>query len=79
MGRVKITKRFIVSCSARSKDVLHRDSELPGFGIKVSPRGTISFVAEGRIKSGSSMRVTLGNTPPSRLNMPVARRRRLSS
>ena len=63
MARVKITKRFIISCSAGSRDVFHRDSELPGFGIKVSPRGTISFIAEGRIKSGGPKRITIGKHP----------------
>jgi integrase len=59
----KITKRLLSSVSASPKDVFIRDTELPGFGIKVSPKGTVSFIAEGRIKRGKTKRVTLGKHP----------------
>ncbi|NLA75835.1 MAG: DUF4102 domain-containing protein, partial [Deltaproteobacteria bacterium] len=35
------------------------DSETPGFGVRVSPGGTITFVAQGRIR-GTTRRVSLG-------------------
>ncbi|NQV29375.1 MAG: tyrosine-type recombinase/integrase [Candidatus Marinimicrobia bacterium] len=60
---MKITKRFLDSLSAGAKDVFHRDSELPGFGVKVSPKRSLSFFAEGRIKKGPTKRITLGKHP----------------
>lgn len=63
MSKTKITKRFLDSVSPGGKDVFYRDTELPGFGIKVSTQGTISFIAEGRIRKGKTKRVTLGKHP----------------
>jgi integrase len=63
MSKVKITQRYLGSLSAVPRDVFHRDTELPGFGVKVSPKGTISFIAEARIKHGKTKRVTLGKHP----------------
>jgi integrase len=59
----KITKRLLSSISPAPKDVFIRDTDLPGFGIKVSPKGTVSFIAEARIKRGKTKRVTLGKHP----------------
>ena len=63
MNRTKITKRFLDSVSPGSKDRFIRDTELQGFGIKVSTKGTISFIAEARIKRGKPKRFTLGRHP----------------
>jgi len=54
-----------------SKDYFVRDTELKGFGIKVTSKGKVVFLAEGRIKGGKSKRVTLGPYP--QLNLEEAR------
>jgi integrase len=64
MSKHKITKQFLGSLTNKSgKDVFHRDTQLPGFGVKITPKGTISFIAEARIKKGKPKRVTLGKHP----------------
>jgi integrase len=59
----KITKRLLSTVSPGLKDTFIRDTDLPGFGIKVSPKGTISFIAEARIKRAGNKRITLGRHP----------------
>jgi integrase len=69
MARQRITKKLLENLgNDTGKDVFYRDSELPGFGIKVTPIGRISFIAEGRIKGGKSKRVTLGHFPVLKLD-----------
>jgi hypothetical protein len=63
MSSVKITKKYLNSLTGSGKDTFIRDSQLPGFGIKVTPKGTISFIAEARIKRSKTKRVTLGRHP----------------
>jgi integrase len=53
------------------KDVFLRDTDLQGFGVKITPKGKIVFLAEGRIKGGKSKRVTLGSYP--QLNVDEAK------
>jgi len=45
-----------------------RDSELRGFAIKVSAKGQVSFVVEGRIKGGTTFRIVLGTDETLTLN-----------
>ena len=40
-----------------------RDTKLVGFGVKVTPNGRISYIAEGRIRGGRTRRITLGQYP----------------
>jgi len=60
----KLTKRLLDSISNdTSKDLFIRDSNHQGFGIKVTPKNRIIFIAEGRIKRGKTKRITLGRYP----------------
>lgn len=69
MAQTKITNRLLFSLTnASGKDVFYRDTELPGFGVKVTPKGRVVFVAEGRIKGGKTKRVTIGNHPVIKLD-----------
>ena len=73
MNKTKITKRLLSSISPSTKDQFIRDTDLQGFGIKVSTKGTISFIAEARIKKGKPKRYTLGRHPL--LSVDEARRK----
>jgi len=57
------------------KDQFIRDKKLPGFGIRMNPKGTISFIAEGRIRKGGSVRLVIGKHPA----MPVDTARQLAA
>jgi len=61
MANIKITKSFLNGLKATGKDTIYRDTD--GFGVRVYPKGKISFIAEGRIEDGDSKRVTLGPYP----------------
>ena len=73
MNKTKITKRLLSSICPSTKDQFIRDTDLQGFGIKVSTKGTISFIAEARIKKGKPKRYTLGRHPL--LSVDEARRK----
>ena len=58
----KLTNNFISKIEAPEQgQVFFRDSELPGFGIRVT-KGSKSFVAEGKV-AGKFRRVTIGKHP----------------
>lgn len=67
MERKKVTERLLQEHHNRShaKDEIIRDSELPGFGVRISALGSISFIVEARIrgKGGSAKRIVLGKYP----------------
>ena len=58
-GADNITQKRIDSVVLpRQKQVIIRDSEITGFGLRLSPGGA-SFIAEARV-SGKSRRITIG-------------------
>src|SRR5258705_1823380 len=61
----KLTKTVVENLPARSSTYITFDSELPGFGCRVTPAGARSWVVEYRPGSGgrrvSKKRVTLGS------------------
>ena len=59
----RITNTFVDKLEPSTKVTFHRDETLVGFGVKVSPTGRISFIAEGRIRGGKTKRFTLGQYP----------------
>lgn len=76
--RRNITNRLIESLTPGNTDYFVRDDRLRGFGLKVSPSGRVSFIAEGRIRTTSSSRTrrfTLGTYPA----LTVARARELAT
>ena len=71
--RIRVTKSAIDGLPARSKDTVYWDIGLPGFGVKVTPRGRKVFVVMYRLASaGSRLRkYTIG--PYGRVTLPMAR------
>lgn len=57
----KITQTTLSKISATGKVYFIRDSDLKGFGIKVTALGKASFVVEKRVKSGRVVRKMLGD------------------
>jgi integrase len=55
----KITKRVVDSKPPGEKDIFVWDSELPGFGLKITPAGRKVYVAQSRV-GGKTVRVTIG-------------------
>jgi integrase len=60
---MQITERCVKATRPQDKDVFLRDDQLKGFGVKITPRGRKSFIAEGRIRGGGSKRITIGTFP----------------
>ncbi len=58
---VKITQRTLASIKPSGRIQFIRDETLKGFGIKVTAIGQASYIVEGRIKGGKSVRKTIGN------------------
>ncbi|MFC6637775.1 tyrosine-type recombinase/integrase [Sulfitobacter sp. JBTF-M27] len=58
-----ITQKKVDSLKPPSKVSILRDDTLKGFGVKVTPKGRISFIVEGRIRGGRTRRITLGQHP----------------
>ena len=60
---VKINKALIESIKPPIPKEFIRDDSLVGFGVRVSPKGRITFIAEGRIRGQLTKRITLGTYP----------------
>ena len=55
----KLTKRFIDQIEPCGKDVFHWDSVLPGFGLRLSPKGVKTYIVQCR-SEGKTQRVKIG-------------------
>jgi integrase len=55
-----LTKRTVENIAPGRRDVFVWDAELPGFGVRVTPRGARSYVLQYRNLSGRSRRLTIG-------------------
>lgn len=56
----RITKTFVDSLTPPARgQVLHWDSEMKGFGVRIVPGGRKTYVTQGRV-NGKSIRVTIG-------------------
>ena len=61
----QITKKVIETIHPReARELLLRDTELKGFGVRISPLGTKTFFAEGNFnRSRQTKRRSLGRHP----------------
>ena len=73
MPRVRLTKSAIDDLPVLAKDALYWDTALPGFGVKVTPKGRKVFLVMYRLAgAGSRLRkYTIG--PYGRVTLPMAR------
>jgi integrase len=62
MPKAKLTKSYLDKIGPGVKDVIHWDTELPGFGAKVTPKGKIVFLTQYRPagSAGNPRKFTLG-------------------
>ena len=71
--RSRLTKTVIDDLPVLSKDTVYWDAGLPGFGVKVTPKGRKVFIVMYRLAgAGSRLRkYTIG--PYGRITLPMAR------
>ncbi len=63
MSRVKLTKRIVDAALPADRDTIVWDSELTGFGLRVRPAGSKTFIAQYRAgggRTGTTRRFTVG-------------------
>jgi integrase len=58
--RTRLTKRVVETVPVGDKDVIVWDTEIRGFGVKVTPAGRRSYFLYYRAKSGQQRRPTIG-------------------
>lgn len=60
-NRAKLTKGYVDRIHPDTKDSFHWDTEVKGFGIRVSPAGKTVFIVQGRVAgTETSARLTIG-------------------
>lgn len=60
-NRAKLTKSYVEKITAGAKDEFHWDTEVKGFGVRVTPRGKLTFIVQGRIDgTDGNARLTIG-------------------
>ena len=58
----KLTKGYVDRVKPGTKDEFHWDTELRGFGLRVSSAGKVSFIVQGRVGgSAKEARLTIGS------------------
>lgn len=56
----KLTKRYVDTVKPGPKDVILWDDDLTGFGLRVKPSGTMTYVVQYRNKAGRTRKLALG-------------------
>jgi integrase len=59
--RAKFTKGYVDKVRPSAKDDFHWDTDVKGFGLRITPKGKITFVVQGRVEgSAKEARITIG-------------------
>jgi len=53
MPKIKLTKSAVDTLRSTSRDEAYWNSTLPGFGVKVTPKGRKVFIALYRVRGGN--------------------------
>jgi integrase len=56
----KLTKRFVDALRPVTRDTLHRDTDLPGFALRIKPSGVRTWVVQYRNSAGRTRKLALG-------------------
>ena len=56
----KLTKRFVDALRPVTRDTLHRDTDLPGFALRLKPSGVRTWVIQYRNAAGRTRKLALG-------------------
>lgn len=60
MTKIRLTKKFVEAISPGEKDVIVWDSEVAGFGVKVTPLGKRAYFCYFRTLAGQQRRPSIG-------------------
>jgi len=60
MPKMKLTKRVVEAVEPEKRDVIVWDTDLPGFGLKVTPAGKRVYFCYYRTRAGQQRRPTIG-------------------
>ena len=61
-NRTKLTKGYVDRIVAGPKDEFHWDTEVKGFGVRITPAGKLTFIVQGRVSGNeTSARMTIGS------------------
>lgn len=64
----RLTQELVAGLPTDGRDRIVFDSQLPGFGVRVTPSGTKIFIARGR-RGGHRHRVAIGRFPEMKVSM----------
>jgi len=61
-NRAKLTKGYVDRIKSGPKDEFHWDTEVRGFGVRVTPTGKLTFIVQGRVEgtTAPAARITIG-------------------
>ena len=71
--RLRLTKSAIDGLPVQAKDTLYWDAGLPGFGVKVTPKGRKVFLVMYRLAGAGSRPRKYTISPYGRITLPMAR------
>ena len=60
MAKIKLTKTAVESAQPQAKDIELRDTVVPGFLCKITPKGRRVFMLQYRTNSGQPRKPSLG-------------------
>ena len=56
-NRAKLTKGYVERIKPGTKDAFHWDTEVKGFGLRVTPTGKMTFIVQGRVEGLSLIHI----------------------